>query len=540
VEQILAALRAAGPVRLAAALGITGLVAAALFAIMFRVGAEERGLLYSDLAPKDAAEVTAALDTASIPYTISPDGGTVYVPRSKVAEARMKLAATGLPGSGSVGYEIFDKQDVLGATSFVQNINKLRALEGEVARTIDALDTVRNARVHLVLPEKALFDTEKQDPTASVVVGLERGSLSNSQVQAIRNFVATAVPGLSVDKVTVLDERGELLAGARDGGANSQGVMDDRKAQTEERIRRNVTDIISSIVGPGAVRVQVSADMDFNQVTSQSETFDPEGSVARSTQTVEQNSTNTEKGDQTVSASNNVPDGTAANTDGGNQAAENRTEETTNFEVSKTTKTEVQQTGKISKLSVAVAVDGVMTGTGAAAKYAPRSPEEMERITALVKSAVGFNEERGDVIEVVNAQFSRAAGSAGSEAPSPFSFDKNDIMRGVEILALALVSLALVFFVARPLIKGLVAPTPGAASLGGGASAGAMMGLPGAGGVAALPAPDGSDSGGGRIDIARIQGSVSANSIKQVSEIVAANPDQTAGVIRGWLQRGAA
>lgn len=540
MEQILAALRAAGPVRLAAALGITGLVAAALFAIMFRVGAEERGLLYSDLAPKDAAEVTAALDTASIPYTISPDGGTVYVPRSKVAEARMKLAATGLPGSGSVGYEIFDKQDVLGATSFVQNINKLRALEGEVARTIDALDTVRNARVHLVLPEKALFDTEKQDPTASVVVGLERGSLSNSQVQAIRNFVATAVPGLSVDKVTVLDERGELLAGARDGGANSQGVMDDRKAQTEERIRRNVTDIISSIVGPGAVRVQVSADMDFNQVTSQSETFDPEGSVARSTQTVEQNSTNTEKGDQTVSASNNVPDGTAANTDGGNQAAENRTEETTNFEVSKTTKTEVQQTGKISKLSVAVAVDGVMTGTGAAAKYAPRSPEEMERITALVKSAVGFNEERGDVIEVVNAQFSRAAGSAGSEAPSPFSFDKNDIMRGVEILALALVSLALVFFVARPLIKGLVAPTPGAASLGGGASAGAMMGLPGAGGVAALPAPDGSDSGGGRIDIARIQGSVSANSIKQVSEIVAANPDQTAGVIRGWLQRGAA
>lgn len=540
MEQILAALRAAGPVRLAAALGITGLVAAALFAIMFRVGAEERGLLYSDLAPKDAAEVTAALDTASIPYTISPDGGTVYVPRSKVAEARMKLAATGLPGSGSVGYEIFDKQDVLGATSFVQNINKLRALEGEVARTIDALDTVRNARVHLVLPEKALFDTEKQDPTASVVVGLERGSLSNSQVQAIRNFVATAVPGLSVDKVTVLDERGELLAGARDGGANSQGVMDDRKAQTEERIRRNVTDIISSIVGPGAVRVQVSADMDFNQVTSQSETFDPEGSVARSTQTVEQNSTNTEKGDQTVSASNNVPDGTAANTDGGNQAAENRTEETTNFEVSKTTKTEVQQTGKISKLSVAVAVDGVMTGTGAAAKYAPRSPEEMERITALVKSAVGFNEERGDVIEVVNAQFSRAAGSAGSEAPSPFSFDKNDIMRAVEILALALVSLALVFFVARPLIKGLVAPTPGAASLVGGASAGAMMGLPGAGGVAALPAPDGSDNGGGRIDIARIQGSVSANSIKQVSEIVAANPDQTAGVIRGWLQRGAA
>jgi flagellar M-ring protein FliF len=540
VEQILAALRAAGPVRLAAALGITGLVAAALFAIMFRVGAEERGLLYSDLAPKDAAEVTAALDTASIPYTISPDGGTVYVPRSKVAEARMKLAATGLPGSGSVGYEIFDKQDVLGATSFVQNINKLRALEGEVARTIDALDTVRNARVHLVLPEKALFDTEKQDPTASVVVGLERGSLSNSQVQAIRNFVATAVPGLSVDKVTVLDERGELLAGARDGGANSQGVMDDRKAQTEERIRRNVTDIISSIVGPGAVRVQVSADMDFNQVTSQSETFDPEGSVARSTQTVEQNSTNTEKGDQTVSASNNVPDGTAANADGGNQAAENRTEETTNFEVSKTTKTEVQQTGKISKLSVAVAVDGVMTGTGATAKYAPRSPEEMERITALVKSAVGFNEERGDVIEVVNAQFSRAAGSAGSEAPSPFAFDKNDIMRGVEILALALVSLALVFFVARPLIKGLVTPAPGAASLGGGASAGAMMGLPGAGGVAALPAPEGSDGNGGRIDIARIQGSVSANSIKQVSEIVAANPDQTAGVIRGWLQRGAA
>jgi flagellar M-ring protein FliF len=540
LDRFLAILRSAGPAKLAAAFGVTALVAAALFMIMFRMGAEERALLYSDLSAKDAAAVTEGLTTANVDFKLSPDGSSIFVPRSKVAEARMLLASEGLPGQGSIGYEIFDKQNALGATSFVQNVNKLRALEGELARSIDSLDTVRNSRVHLVIPEKALFQTNAEPPTASIVVGLERGSLSERQVNAIRNLVASSVEGLAADKVTILDGRGELLAGASNGADGGAAAMDDRTTLYEERLRRRLQEIVEGIVGPGAARVQVSADMDFSQITQTEEKFDPDQSAPRSTRTIEETDANKEA-DQAVTQSQNVPDSAVPTGSAGTSSNSNKTDETVNYEISKTTRTEVTAPGKVTRLSVAVAVDGITTPAtkaGTTPKWSARTPAEMEQITALVRSAAGISAERNDKIEVVNVRFAKAAATEGSAAPSAFAFDKNDIMRGAEILAMTLVAAALLFFVARPLIKGVFQPVAGGTIVNADGTisqtgvAAAFGGTSGTNGLI-----DGAEGPvDERLEVARIQGTLNAAAMRQVSEVVNGNPEQTVSVIRSWLQ----
>jgi flagellar M-ring protein FliF len=539
LERFLSALGKAGPSRLIAALGVTGLVAAALFAIMFKVGTEEKALLYSGLNPKDGAAITESLSQKKIKFEVADDGATIYVPRSKVAEARMDLATNGLPGSGNIGYEIFDKQDAMGQTSFVQNINKLRALEGELARSIDSLDTVDNSRVHLVIPEKQLFETTQDPPTASIVVGLQRGNLSDNQISAIRNLVASSVKGLTPDKITILDERGELLASAQTTGEAQASAMDNQKAQYEERMRKRIQDMVEGLVGIGGARVQVSADMDFSQINETEESFDPDKVVARSTRTIEENGAE-KSADSSVTQGQNVPDGTNAQAGAGNSSNTNRTDETVNNEISKTTKTTIQNPGKITRLSVAVAVDGVTTPAAKAGeepKWAPRSEEEIGRITALVRSAAGISDERGDKIEVANVRFARATLDAGAGAPKKFDFDKNDIMRASEILVLALIALAMIFFVARPMIKGIF-QDDGIIGMGGNLVMAGANGLPVSGGgvsIDGLPS-NGIEASSETVDIARIQGAVNANAMKQVSEVVSENPEQTVAVIRSWLQ----
>lgn len=536
MERLAEVLKSIGPMRLLAVLGITGIIAATLLFIMFRVGAEERALLYSDLSAADAAAVTEGLTQAGVDYQLSPDGGTVYVARSQVAEARMRLAAEGLPGQGSVGYEIFDSQDALGATSFVQNVNKLRALEGELARSIDSLDTVRGARVHLTIPERSLFQEATDQPKASVVVGLERGRLSDRQINAIRNLVAAAVPGLVVDRVNLTDESGELLAGASLGDDAAAAALDDRRTQYEERLRQRLQQLVESVVGPGAARVQVSAEMDFSQVSQTQETFDPDQVAVRSTRSIEETSADQQQ-DQAVTQGQNVPDGTDPAEAGGTRSNTNRTDQTVNNEISRTTRTEITAPGRVTRLSVAVAVDGVTTPptkAGETPAYQPRAEEDMARITALVRSAAGIDDQRGDRLEVANVQFARAVAGEGTEAPGPFSFDKNDILRGAEIAAMLLIAVAMIFFVARPLIKGVFTP-PGPAMVMG---PNGLMLPAGADGATALPGglADAPGIGDETVDIARIQGAVNAGAMRQVSEVVQDNPEQAVNVIRGWLQ----
>ncbi len=526
----------AGPTRLYAALGITAVVAAIAFSMFLRMGGEPKALLFSGIELREATEITQRLDQADIPYEIRGDGSSIFVARSRVPEARMMLSADGLPSRGSIGYEIFDQPDALGQTQFQQNINRLRALEGELARTISSLDGIASARVHLVLPERQLFSRDAEQPTASIVLKLRRDELSAGEVRAIRNLVASATPGLSSSRVTILDDTGRLLAAAStEEGAAAEGI-DARQVAVEERIRRTVTDIVEGVVGSGNARVQVTAEMDFNRVEERRQTFDPEGRVVRSTQSSEGNSSSAERS-QGTSAGANIPDATATAPAAGAQNSDATSQETVNYEISNTLRTEVSEGGRVRRLSVAVAVDGVTApgeGENAAPQYQPRSEEEMQRLAQLVRSAVGFNQERGDIVEVVNTQFARAATPEPAPAPGMLDFMGNlDVMRIIEIAAMLIASLAFVFFVLRPLIGGLIRGGQGGAgapALAGPAGAAALAG----GGAMALPAPD-EDDPEPSIDIARIQGRVRASSVKKIAEVVGQHPDESVQIIRGWL-----
>ncbi len=526
----------AGPTRLFAMLGIAAVVAALLFTLVFRMGGEAKALLFAGVETREMAEISQRLEAADIPYEIREDGGSIYVARSEVFNARMMLSADGLPSRGSIGYEIFDEPDALGQTQFQQNINRLRALEGELSRTIGSLDGVASARVHLVLPERQLFSRNAEQPTASIVIQLRRDELTAGQVRAIRNLVASATPGLSANRVTIVDETGRLLAAAQSGEDAVADGIDARQVATEDRIRRTVTDIVEGIVGQGNTRVQVTADMDFNRVSETRQTFDPEGRVVRSTSSTE-DSSQTSGSSRGTTAAANVPDAGGAGSGGGSQDGSESSQETVNYEISNTTRTEVSEGGRVRRLSVAVAVNGSMTpgADGAAPTYTPRTEEEMQRLTALVRSAVGFNQERGDTVEVVNTQFaSLSAGGEAAAAPGMFDFLGNlDVMRIVEIVASLIAALAFVFFVLRPLVGGLIRGGANAQA------AGVMAALPGpagsgGGGVAmALPGPDGAHDPG--IDIAQINGRVKASSVKKVAEVVDQHPDESVQIIRGWL-----
>src|SRR5471030_1328829 len=263
--------------------------------------------LFTDLSVEDSSLIIKDLERQAIPYELRSDGSTVMAQKDKVARLRMKLAEGGIPKGGGVGYEIFDKSDALGATSFIQNINHLRALEGELARTIRGIDRVQAARVHLVLPERPLFSRDKIDATASIVLKV-RGALESQQVRAIRHLVATAVNGMKPERVSVIDETGKLLA---DGAAQDdpmEGVgADERKMAFENRLRNQVEAIVSSVVGPGHARVQLTADFDFNHITQTSDKYDPETRVVRSSQTREEVSGGGDANAGGVSVGNELP-----------------------------------------------------------------------------------------------------------------------------------------------------------------------------------------------------------------------------------------
>lgn len=571
---LIAQLARSGRMRIAAALVVVALVGGGLGVIMLQGGESGKKLLFSGLDLEEAAEISGKLDTAGVAYSLEGGGSAIFVDASKVEDARMMLSEQGLPTRGSVGWEIFDKSDALGETQFVLNIKKLRAMEGELERSIASYDMVQSAKVHLSIPDKPLFQQNADRPKAGVVLKLSGNAMSAEKVRAIRNLIASQVPGLAVEAVTVTDHNGRLLAAATDesgtgigGGSN----VDERRAAMEESYRRKVLDVIENIAGPGAAKVTVSIDADFNRVTESSETFDPDSRVARSETTTEDSESDTSMapGDETTVA-NNVPTGAqpAAAPQPQSQRSANRTSATTNYEMNKTVRTEVIEGGAIKRLSVAVALDQVRVpgAEGAAATWQDRSPEEIARISALVKSAVLFNEPRGDVVTVESTAFARPDTALdGGTAPGPFDLDKFDLVRIGEILALVLTALALVFFVLRPLVGGLMAKPepedlpPEIAKLKGAKRAKAIAAHQASMAIAAqqfqqnggelrvthsaalpesravgfdIPQPERLDAG---IDVARISGQVKVSSIKKISEVVASHPDESIAIIRSWM-----
>ncbi|MEY9280100.1 flagellar M-ring protein FliF [Bradyrhizobium yuanmingense] len=373
--------------------------------VIMRVTTPQMTTLFTDLSVEDSSSIIKDLERQGIQFEIRNEGSIIMVPKDKVTRLRMKLAEGGLPKGGGVGYEVFDKSDALGTTSFVQNINHLRALEGELARTIRAIDRIQAARVHLVLPERPLFAREAPEPSASIVVRV-RGALEAQQIRAIRHLVASAVNGLKPQRVSIVDEAGQLLA---DGAQTDpeQAVGEERRIAFEKRMRKQVEDIVSSVVGSGRARVQLSADFDFNKVTQTSDKFDPEGRVLRSSQTREEQSMTADNNGQ-VTVNNELP-GNQQNNGVAPKDQSKKTEETNNYEISRTTKTEVTEAGRVNRISVAVLVDGIYSKNDKGElAYQDRTKEQLDRIATLVRSAIGFDQKRGDQVEVVNLRFADA------------------------------------------------------------------------------------------------------------------------------------
>jgi flagellar M-ring protein FliF len=524
--------------------------------------------LFTDLSVEDSASIIKDLERQAVPYQLKSDGAIIMVPRDKVARLRMKLAESGLPKGGGVGYEIFDKTDSLGSTTFVQNINHLRALEGELARTIRSIDRVQAARVHLVLPERPLFSRDKVEASASIVLKV-RGALEPQQVRAVRHLVATAVNGLKPERVSVIDESGKLLADGATPENPLNGVSaDERKLAYENRLRNEVEAIVSSVVGPGRARVQINADFDVNRITQTSDKFDPDGRVLRSSQTREEQAATTDNKEGAVSVGTELPGGNKQQqAEGGARGDQSRkTEEIVNYEISRTTKTEVIEAGRVNRISAAVLVDGIYTKNDKGeVAYQPRPKEELDRITALVRSAIGFDAKRGDQVEVVNLRFAEAAPSPINEATgwmSYLQFTKDDIMGVAEKSVMALLGLVVLFMVVRPLVRRIITPEGGQTpfvtapaavpAMTAEAAAAAGMTLPGVNGsITSTGGPNVSIVGGDEavaisnrtsamIDIAKVQGQVHAQSVQKVGELADKNPHEAVSIIRNWLHEDAA
>lgn len=536
-------LRRLGPARLVMLLGVAASLVGAFYFISARLTAPNMALLYSDVSPQDGGQIIARLEQQAVPYELRAGGSQIWVPEDRALRMRMTLAEAGLPRGGTVGYELFDRSEALGSTTFLQNVNQLRALEGELARTITSLGPVGAARVHLVVPRRELFSRERQDPTASVVLRLrDAGRMPRQQVNAIQHLVASAVPGLRPQRVSVVDDRGVLLARGQaegDDAASAASTSDEMRRSYEQRVARTVEELLERTLGPGRVRAEVSAEMDFDRIVTNTETFDPDGQVVRSSQTVNETQEGSEAagGGAPVSVAGNLPDADQGGAPR-NQNRTQRTEETTNFEISRTTRNHVRESGQVKRLSVAVLVDGTsVTDANGQTTYQPRSPEELQRLTTLVRSAVGFNQQRGDTVEVANLQFAVPAPVADAPVQGWFSFGNSQMLRLAEILALALVGVLVVLLVARPLVTNLFLAAPATAASG-------PVALPGRQANPALPAPsgavaasDGEDAGDSdqMIDISQVEGRVKASSIRKIGEIVEKHPEEAVSIVRNWM-----
>jgi flagellar M-ring protein FliF len=552
MDSVIQIFRSLGPARLAVIGGVLIAVIAFFVVMLTRLSAPEYALLYGDLDMQDSGRIVQQLKATSVPYELRNNGTAIYVAKQHVDATRVQLADQGLPSGGSVGYELFDKSDALGTTNFMQNVNLVRALEGELSRTIRSIDTVQAARVHLVMPKRELFSRQREEPTASIVLKMHGNKrLSHNQVQAVQHLVASAVPGLLPARISVVDDRGTLLAGgfeADNAIINSNDRAEQRRIQFENRTAKAVEELLEKTVGQGKVRAEVHADMNFDRINTQEEIFDPESQVVRSVQSVEEASSNSDgSGPLPVSVATNLPD---ADFDrgghGGRSATEQRNEETINYEISKKIINHVREAGIVNRLSVAVLVDGTYgPGDDGPETYRPRAQEELDLLATLVRSATGFSAERGDTVEVINMPFATAAGFASDEAALMLGLDRGDLLQLAQYIALIIFALLVILLVVRPLLTRALESLPVPATGLGGPLLTRGPETP------ALAAPLGREvqtvPGSGErtpiraeledtIDLDQVEGRVRASAMHQVSGLVDSHPEEAIAIIRKWLR----
>tara|TARA_Y100000590_G_scaffold198754_1_gene225698 strand:+ start:911 stop:2506 length:1596 start_codon:yes stop_codon:yes gene_type:complete len=500
-----------------AALSLVALALASLVVMSLWLKSPDYQLLYANLSNEDAGTIVEKLKNQKVPYEVTNNGRTIRVASDLIHEVRLQLASEGLPEGSDVGLEIFEDTP-LGMTDFIQKLNFQRALQGELTRTIKTLDAVTQARVHLVIPKENLFRKEKPKGKASVTLKIKSGkSLSESQIQGIVHLVSASVGSIEASDVVIVDLKGNLLSGGKESSREAMVSASNfkHKLRVEKELQEKIIRMLEEALGSGNVIAKVSADLDFEQVERTEEIFDPDSQVVRSENQISESSTGAIPPGGVPGVQGLVPNGEDATGSGGQAAQRNKSNALFNYEINKVIKRVSKPIGEITKLSVAVMIDGTVAGDPP--EYQPRTEEEMAKYLQIVQSAVGFDQDRGDVIKVENIQFNR----------SQFDQEKEDLARAEQIdlameigkLVIGLIFLILFFTrVIRPIITWMTTT------------------------VEVVP-EEGQQLGEAEIDAVdeerrRLNETTSeaAHIREAVAEFVTNDPKFTAGVIRKWMR----
>lgn len=507
-----------------------------LAALALRSPSSEMGFLYTELEPSQAQSITEKLKAQGVAFELSADGTSVMAPVDKLPELRMAMASERL--GGKIGYEVLDAEEPFGVSSSRAKMNETRAIEGELSRSIESLENVARARVHIVMPERAMFTAEPRKATAAVTVKTN-GRLSGESVQAIRYLVSSSVPELAPESISIVDQSGALLARAGEGGATGSAEIDDRQAAVEARLRSQIEAMIEPIVGAGKVRAEVSAMLERDQKREESEVYDPDTQVIAHQVTVESNDQSDENaaGADGVTVGAQLPENEGAIAgDGGDtrRSARNESSEDITFQNSSTKTVSVRSPGKVNRLTVAVMVDGGPKGL---------PQPQIQRLTRLVENAVGFDAERGDSVVVESMAFATPEDAGATDSALPFGLTTDHLFDLLKILILAGAAL----FAVR-LLRPRGGPVAEQGAIEGGelipaAQDPEMMAL-------AQRAADGDIEAMERLEamrmgdvpqldqeiaLAQVDGRIKLSALRRIGDAIAASPAESASVIRQWM-----
>ncbi len=522
-----------------------------IFAIVYYGSQGEYGVLFSDLKPADAQTIVEKLKAQSVPYKLSNSGTSVLVPAERISELRLQMASSGALSGGHVGFDLFDKNS-FGATDFTQKINFRRALEGELARTLEGMDEIEGVRVHMTPKKESVFTEKEEGAKASVMLRVTQGrELSSERTDAIVNLVASAVQGLDPSGVSVMDTRGRLLtAGKNRKGENDSGVFNahlDSKRKFESETAARIIALLEPITGEGRVRAVIAADIDFSKTEETEEKFNPQSQVIRSQKSSDQKRNSSIATPRpAVGARSNDPTTPIATAQNNQKTdTDQRLATTTNYEIDKTTKRTINGGGQIKRMTVSVIVDHKLEKDVAVA----RTTEELSQIEKLVAGAVGTDSNRGDSVVVQTMPFNKE--SLGLETPAASILEKNKqlISTGVKYGLLVLVSVLVLFFVILPARKAL--KTAAANS-----STPLIAGAPGQLGSASRRLGDGTDTGmpalGTSTTVAELEAKLNQTNLdpnnpasspegqlntvkKMLMDQTPEESDVVVGTLRGWL-----
>lgn len=529
-------------------------IMAAVF--MWSMKTSDYRVLLSNYSDRDGGAIVAALAQMAVPYKFSEDGGTILVPSGQVYDARLKLAAQGLPRGGNIGFELMENQK-MGTSQFIEQVNYQRAQEGELARTINSIGSVASSRVHLAIPKPSVFVREKQYPTASVMINLQSGrTLDMGQVNAIVHLVSSSIPELPAKNVTVVDQNGSLLSG-KTSDSNDPNKLDPSQLKyvrdIQDNLNRRIEAILTPLLGEGNVKAQVSAEVNFATVEKATETYspnsNPEKNTIRSQKSNESTSSDPVKGGIPGAASNQAGAGKDANAAQGGAATNAKRENIVNYEVDKVVSYTKEPVGGIKRLAVAVVVN-LKSSVDAEGKTTqkPLTDDEKAQVTALIKEAVGFSQDRGDTINLTNSEFKQAEKVDIPVDPfwKPYA-NLSTAKTVLQYLATAIVLFLLYSKVLKPLMTRMSNASVGGGFAFGAAGAGAGAGgfANGAGGTGAAgnaeeeeeeEVDEELDAEAKKIasDLSGL-GRNSGSDLKAVQKFGAQNPKAVAAVVKDWI-----